>query len=494
MKPFEIYDFQKIKNVYESESESVSKWIEPALKGGATLHLIPFEKGTRAALHKKGADFYLQVDGRDGNLAKDYSSICDDFSFYQTDFVLEGFIKQDDTFVLTDALYVDSDLTNDVLSKRIEILNKQFGDLNGYSTSIRPSYVVETLDEYNEFKKTHSGSYYAGVDSSLYTAGCSSSQWCSVGKRLKKPVTKTKSLYSMQDWELWKSKLIPGVRGRFELFKNESSFEIAFQPLQPNKSNIQIGIAFDEVDKSIQLKRQFEKGNQFIVGFKKSKSPNPSELVDHGSFQILKSTDQSTSLELDGLNHVLQGIFHVDGISKHNTEISDQVPTDHVYYLSYPDSNIPVDEDFGKIQWKTEKTTSISKALVAKAEKEEDEEERFVFGEVLVPEDVDAHGDIYNAKEVRYAAHFFMEYFNNVGYMHEEFINNGAKIIESYVAPVAMTIEGRKIKKGTWLIGMRIKDDVLWSDIKLEKLTGFSIGGVASVQALKNIIKEYEGV
>jgi len=106
-------------------------------------------------------------------------------------------------------------------------------------------------------------------------------------------------------------------------------------------------------------------------------------------------------------------------------------------------------------------------------------EERYVLGVVLEPETVDAQNDIYSAAEVREAAHRFMQEYQNVGLMHRGFVNGKVKILESYVAPVAFELDGAPVKKGTWLLAVRVLDDELWSQIKASELTGLSIGGSA---------------
>lgn len=107
------------------------------------------------------------------------------------------------------------------------------------------------------------------------------------------------------------------------------------------------------------------------------------------------------------------------------------------------------------------------------------DEERFVLGIVLEPETVDAQKDIYSASEVRDAAHKFMADFQNLGLMHREIVTGRVKILESYVAPAEFTLDGTSVKKGTWLLAVRVTDDALWKEIQTGGLTGFSIGGNA---------------
>lgn len=107
-------------------------------------------------------------------------------------------------------------------------------------------------------------------------------------------------------------------------------------------------------------------------------------------------------------------------------------------------------------------------------------EERFVFGIVLEPETVDAQNDIYSDDEIRRAAHLYMEEFGHIKLMHDGApIDSRVKILESYVAPVAFNMDGQQVKKGTWLLAVRVLDDTLWSAVKSGDLTGFSIGGTA---------------
>lgn len=106
-------------------------------------------------------------------------------------------------------------------------------------------------------------------------------------------------------------------------------------------------------------------------------------------------------------------------------------------------------------------------------------EERFVLGVVLAPETADSQGDIYSAEEVRKAAHSYMEKAAALGTQHSEIVTGKLKILENYVAPVDFEVDGESITKGTWLLGIRVVEDDLWTSIKEGSYTGFSIGGAA---------------
>ena len=102
----------------------------------------------------------------------------------------------------------------------------------------------------------------------------------------------------------------------------------------------------------------------------------------------------------------------------------------------------------------------------------------YVFGPVLVPEEVDYQGDVASAEVIKETAHDFLEHSRSAGLIHTYKLNSShAVIVESYVAPQDMTIEKRKVKAGTWLAAMRVYDGDLKELIRKGKLKGFSIGG-----------------
>ena len=106
-------------------------------------------------------------------------------------------------------------------------------------------------------------------------------------------------------------------------------------------------------------------------------------------------------------------------------------------------------------------------------------DERYVLGVVLEPDAVDAQGDIYSADEVRKAAHLFMQEFGGIGLQHQMRVNGQVKVLESYLAPNDFKVGEATIRKGTWLLAVRVLSDPLWELVKSGRLTGFSIGGSA---------------
>ena len=75
-----------------------------------------------------------------------------------------------------------------------------------------------------------------------------------------------------------------------------------------------------------------------------------------------------------------------------------------------------------------------------------DEDEQIVYGIVLEPDTVDAQADIYSAEEVRQAAHKYMEDHQNAGLMHQKIINDKAKVLESFHAPVTWRRNAKAVR------------------------------------------------
>ena len=118
--------------------------------------------------------------------------------------------------------------------------------------------------------------------------------------------------------------------------------------------------------------------------------------------------------------------------------------------------------------------------LVNKSTNEELMQATFV---VMVPDEVDLHGDITSEEEIRKAK----ESFNSSGMRANLFHlteTNSFSIIESYVSPADFNVEDKFIKKGTWLCTIQCHDPDLWSLIKSGNICSVSIGALAHVEEL----------
>lgn len=106
---------------------------------------------------------------------------------------------------------------------------------------------------------------------------------------------------------------------------------------------------------------------------------------------------------------------------------------------------------------------------------------------VLSPDEVDLHGDIYDAVEVRKACHNFNIHCRKANLLHL-FDTDAFSIVESYISPVEMQMGETIIKAGSWLAVIQVSDseegDVIWDGIKNGDYTGVSISGIAQAELL----------
>jgi len=105
-----------------------------------------------------------------------------------------------------------------------------------------------------------------------------------------------------------------------------------------------------------------------------------------------------------------------------------------------------------------------------------EDELREVTGIVLVPEEVDLHGDIYSEDEIHKAMISFNTLCRNTRLQHS--VDAGAQVIESYQVKSDDIIGGKLVKKGSWLITMKLPEEE-WAMVKNGLFTGFSIGCMA---------------
>ena len=130
--------------------------------------------------------------------------------------------------------------------------------------------------------------------------------------------------------------------------------------------------------------------------------------------------------------------------------------------------DIMTDQEYTKIQ-KNVDFLPLSKAQMEKRE---------VMGEVLIPEETDLQGEIYDEGTIRKSMVRFMRDYQTLGEMHKSDARQSF-IIENWQVKKDTDINGRDIKAGTWMITTKIEDDGLWDDIKEGRITGYSIGGRA---------------
>ena len=112
--------------------------------------------------------------------------------------------------------------------------------------------------------------------------------------------------------------------------------------------------------------------------------------------------------------------------------------------------------------------------------KDDNNPKQIVYGVVYEPFDgvtVDLQGDYSLDTEIEKSAHKFMENYQNVSLMHKKIINETAKVVESYIAPVDFEMGGQTIKKGSWVMATHVIDKKLWKAVEAGEIDAYSIEG-----------------
>jgi DNA adenine methylase len=108
----------------------------------------------------------------------------------------------------------------------------------------------------------------------------------------------------------------------------------------------------------------------------------------------------------------------------------------------------------------------------------EQDDQQIVYGVVSEPDTIDLQGDRLSAEEIRKACHKFMIESQRIGKEHRGPAK--ADIIESYIAPVIFECNGQVVRKGSWVLAVKVQDQELWQAVKSGDINGFSIAGQGS--------------
>jgi hypothetical protein len=192
-------------------------------------------------------------------------------------------------------------------------------------------------------------------------------------------------------------------------------------------------------------------------------TPSFIEVLDSGKAKVLALSDDLVKIQFDGRK--LKGVYTLKrNNSEYLWEKGQAAPEPTEKRLDF-ELYIPFDR------------IEVQKAA-------DGTEKRLVTGIVLEPNVVDAQGDFIGEEAIEKAAHDFLQEYNKstgMGLMHKVFGDIGIELVESYVAPVAFALGNKPVKKGSWVVTVHISDDKRWREVKEGKLTGFSVGGVATV-------------
>jgi Inorganic Pyrophosphatase/Putative phage serine protease XkdF len=110
-------------------------------------------------------------------------------------------------------------------------------------------------------------------------------------------------------------------------------------------------------------------------------------------------------------------------------------------------------------------------------------EQMFVYGPVLVPEEVDHHENWAYEDEIRKACRAYMDYQAGDLQHQVPVPRQGLRLTQNFVAPTDFVVEGTEkfIKKGSWIVEFEVIDRVIKRDIKNGRYKGFSVGGKARI-------------
>lgn len=104
------------------------------------------------------------------------------------------------------------------------------------------------------------------------------------------------------------------------------------------------------------------------------------------------------------------------------------------------------------------------------------EEQRLIYGEVLVPDETDLQDHTITAAEVEKAAHGYALTPMVIGQGHRR--KAGARPVETYIHNPEIT---KDVKPGSWIMVVKVDDDDLWEGVKKGEYNGFSIGALAKL-------------
>jgi len=105
-----------------------------------------------------------------------------------------------------------------------------------------------------------------------------------------------------------------------------------------------------------------------------------------------------------------------------------------------------------------------------------DEERRLVLGVIAESDMVDAQGDVMSARTIEDMAHDYMIRSRKFDDRHN-WKQVAAMLVESWIVREDTILFGQPVKAISWVIAVKVFDDVIWQKIKSGVYKAFSIGG-----------------
>ncbi len=90
----------------------------------------------------------------------------------------------------------------------------------------------------------------------------------------------------------------------------------------------------------------------------------------------------------------------------------------------------------------------------------------FVTGIVYEPLTEDSHGNYMTEEEITKACYWYSENGDKVDLQHSFEPLDGCSVVENWVAKADFNIDGEEVKKGTWLMTVKVTDGDVWKGIE----------------------------
>lgn len=130
---------------------------------------------------------------------------------------------------------------------------------------------------------------------------------------------------------------------------------------------------------------------------------------------------------------------------------------------------------------------SVEKSLETKLVKSLNKELMQVTYVAMKP-GVDLHGDYVDLDTIRLAKESFNRQLkkSKMSNLYHMVNTDCFDVIESFLAPANMELNGNFVEKGEWLMTLQVNDEDVWQMIKDDEITGLSIGAMAAVEVLED--------
>lgn len=116
-------------------------------------------------------------------------------------------------------------------------------------------------------------------------------------------------------------------------------------------------------------------------------------------------------------------------------------------------------------------------ATISIKRKDGEEWERVVFAEVLIPDVPNVYGDLWSKKAVREAAYEFLRQGYGIDVDHDNVdVSGPVHVVESFIVRPG----DEDFIEGSWVVAMRVEDDVLWQKILDNEINGYSYEAMVS--------------